>query len=61
MHASIACLFLYEDYVRISLGNAMKAKQSNTCTGIQLSRSHEVRRGQPEHTHTSKESMHSKR
>jgi hypothetical protein len=29
MHASIACLLLYEDYVWVSLGNAMKAKQSN--------------------------------
>jgi hypothetical protein len=28
MHASIACLLLYEDYVWVSLGNAMKAKQS---------------------------------
>jgi hypothetical protein len=28
MHASIACVLLYEDYVWISLGNAMKAKQS---------------------------------
>jgi hypothetical protein len=27
-HASIACLLLYEDYVWVSLGNAMKAKQS---------------------------------
>ena len=26
MHASIACLLLYEDYVWVSLGNAMKAK-----------------------------------
>ena len=25
MHASIACLLLYEDYVWVSLGNAMKA------------------------------------
>jgi hypothetical protein len=32
MHASIACLLLYEDYVWVSLGNAMKAnlKQSNS-------------------------------
>jgi hypothetical protein len=28
MHASIACLLLYEDYVWVSLGNAMKAKQA---------------------------------
>jgi hypothetical protein len=28
MHASIACLLLYGDYVWVSLGNAMKAKQS---------------------------------
>jgi hypothetical protein len=29
MHASIACLLLYEDHhVWVSLGNAMKAKQS---------------------------------
>jgi hypothetical protein len=28
MHASIACLLLYEDYVWVSLENAMKAKQS---------------------------------
>ena len=28
MHASIACLLLYEDYAWVSLGNAMKAKQS---------------------------------
>ncbi len=28
MHASIACLLLYEDYVWVSLGNVMKAKQS---------------------------------
>jgi hypothetical protein len=28
MHASMACLLLYEDYVWVSLGNAMKAKQS---------------------------------
>jgi hypothetical protein len=28
MHALIACLLLYEDYVWVSLGNAMKAKQS---------------------------------
>jgi hypothetical protein len=28
MHASIACLLLYEDYVWVSLGNAMKARQS---------------------------------
>jgi hypothetical protein len=28
MHASIACLLLYEAYVWVSLGNAMKAKQS---------------------------------
>jgi hypothetical protein len=28
MHASIACLLLCEDYVWVSLGNAMKAKQS---------------------------------
>ncbi len=27
MHASIACLLLYEDYVWASLANAMKAKQ----------------------------------
>ena len=38
MHASIACLLLYEDYVWVSLGNAMKAKQSKAkesggCTG----------------------------
>ena len=32
MHASIACLLLYEDYVWVSLGNAMKAKQSNYTT-----------------------------
>jgi hypothetical protein len=32
MHASIACLLLYvyEDYVWVSLGNAMKAKQSKS-------------------------------
>jgi hypothetical protein len=29
MHASIACLLLYEDQVWVSLGNAMKAKQTN--------------------------------
>ncbi len=28
MHASIACLLFYEDYVWVSLGNEMKAKQS---------------------------------
>jgi hypothetical protein len=28
MHASIACLLLYEDHVWVSLGNEMKAKQS---------------------------------
>jgi hypothetical protein len=28
MHASIACVLLYEDYVWVSLVNAMKAKQS---------------------------------
>jgi hypothetical protein len=28
MHASIACLLFHEDYVWVSLGNAMKAKQS---------------------------------
>jgi hypothetical protein len=28
MHASIACLLLYEDYVWVSLENAMKTKQS---------------------------------
>ncbi len=28
MHASIACLLLYEDYVWVSLGNAMKTQQS---------------------------------
>ena len=27
MHASIACLLLYEDYVWVSLRKAMKAKQ----------------------------------
>jgi hypothetical protein len=34
MHASIACLLLYEDYVWVSLGNAMesKAKQQNRLT-----------------------------
>jgi len=32
MHASIACLLLYEDYVWVSLGNAMKAKQSEAKT-----------------------------
>jgi hypothetical protein len=29
MHASIACLLLYQDYVWVSLRNAIKAKQSN--------------------------------
>jgi hypothetical protein len=33
MHASIACLLLYEDYVWVSLGNAMKAKQSKANRG----------------------------
>ena len=33
MHASIACLLLYEDYVWVSLGNAMKAKQSKLQKG----------------------------
>jgi hypothetical protein len=33
MHASIACLLLYEDYVWVSLGNAMKAKQSKAKQG----------------------------
>jgi hypothetical protein len=28
MLKSIACLLLYEDYVWVSLGNAVKAKQS---------------------------------
>ncbi len=28
MHASIACLLLYEDYVWVSLGNVMKAKRT---------------------------------
>jgi hypothetical protein len=28
MHAAIVRLLLYEDYVWVSLGNAMKAKQS---------------------------------
>jgi hypothetical protein len=28
MHASTACLLLYEDYVWVSLGNAIKPKQS---------------------------------
>jgi hypothetical protein len=32
MHASIACLLFYEDYVWASLGNAMKAKQSKAWT-----------------------------
>ncbi len=34
MYACIACLLpvLYEDYVRVSLGNAMKAKQSKALT-----------------------------
>jgi hypothetical protein len=36
MHASIACLFLYEDYVRVSLGDAMKAKR----TGGQANQRH---------------------
>jgi hypothetical protein len=31
MHASIACLFLYEDYVWVSLGKAMKAKHRKAC------------------------------
>ena len=36
MHASIACLLLYEDYVWVSLGNAMKAKQSKAKVGLVL-------------------------
>jgi hypothetical protein len=31
---SIACLLLYEDYVWVSLGNAMKAKQSKASTWL---------------------------
>ena len=36
MHASIACLLLYEDYVRASQGNAKKAKQSKAVTVTHL-------------------------
>jgi hypothetical protein len=32
LHASIACLLLYEDFVWVSLGNAMKAKQSKVAS-----------------------------
>ena len=34
MHALIARLLLYVDYVRVSLGNAMKAKQSKAKIGM---------------------------
>jgi hypothetical protein len=44
MHASIACLLLYEDYVWVSLGNAMKAKQSKAKTPLL---NHGVGRTQP--------------
>ncbi len=32
MHFCTACLLLYVDYVWVSLGNTMKAKQSKACT-----------------------------
>ena len=38
MHASIACLLLYEDYVWVSLGNAMKAKQSKATQSVCMPR-----------------------
>jgi hypothetical protein len=38
MHASesISCLLLYEGYVWVSLGNAMKAQQSRACVGSKV-------------------------
>jgi hypothetical protein len=35
MHALIACLLLYEDYVWVSLGNAMKAKAKSKSGKVQ--------------------------
>jgi hypothetical protein len=59
MHASITCLLLYEDYVWVSLGNAMKAKQSKATrrymVGTYLAEVHRVQNLQLttlRHTHT---------